>query len=218
MLHILILEDHPMMVESIKAGIKSLPFRTRTFVANCFRDLSSGARFKEMGLPALVIADLNVPGSSGLNSLHRLRALYPQVPILIFSQIDDPLVERQALEQGASAFLSKSQAPKIFTKTLQKMLAAHVQQQPQVHLAETYSLTADADAENLRMRSLSPQQRRVLVALASGLDAKQIALQMEVADQTIRAHVAEIYQRLDVKSRSQAVVFYLQWVSRQDHA
>jgi DNA-binding NarL/FixJ family response regulator len=212
MLNILVLEDHPMMAESIKASIKSLAFQTKVYTANCLRDLHSGARFAEMGEPALVVADLNVPDSSGLATLQHLRARYPSVPILIFSQVDDDYFEGKALAHGATAFISKSNAPQIFTKKLQVLLSTILLGNPSARSSDTQHLSP----ESARMGALTQQQTKVLSALASGLSAQQIALQLQLADQTVRAHLAEIYHRLGVQGRSQAVVFYLQWASQHD--
>lgn len=212
MLNILVLEDHPMMAESIKASIKGLAFQTKVYTANCLRDLHSGARFIEMDTPALVVADLNVPDSTGLATLQHLRARYPSVPILIFSQVDDNYFEGKALAHGATAFISKSNAPQIFTKKLQVLLSGILLGTPSARSSGTESLSPESE----RIGSLSQQQTKVLSALASGLSAQQIALQLQLADQTVRAHLAEIYHRLGVKGRSQAVVFYLQWASQND--
>jgi DNA-binding NarL/FixJ family response regulator len=212
MLNVLILEDHPMMAESIKASIKSLAFQTKVYTAHCLRDLHSGARFAEMGEPALVVADLNVPDSAGLATLQHLRARYPSAPILIFSQVDDDYFERKALAHGATAFISKSNAPQIFTKKLQALLSTILLGNP----SSKHSDKELASPESERIATLSQQQKKVLAALASGLSAQQIALQLQLADQTVRAYLVEIYQRLGVKSRSQAIIFYLQWASQHD--
>jgi DNA-binding NarL/FixJ family response regulator len=212
MLNVLILEDHPMMAESIKASVKGLAFQTKVYAASCLRDLHSGARFVEMGIPALVIADLNVPDSSGLATLQHLRARYPSIPILIFSQVDDDHFEGKAIAHGATAFISKSNAPKLFTKKLQTLLSTILLGDPPTKSSDAEYLSPESE----RMASLSQQQTKVLSALASGLSAQQISLQLQLADQTVRAHLVEIYHRLGVKGRSQAVVFYLQWASQND--
>jgi DNA-binding NarL/FixJ family response regulator len=212
MLNILILEDHPMMAESIKASIKSLAFQTKVYTANCLRDLHSGARFVAMGVPALVVADLNLPDSSGIATLQHLRARYSYAPIFIFSQVDDDYFEAKALAYGATAFISKSNAPKMFTKKLQELLSTILLGNPPDRNSDSECLSTPSD----RMATLTQQQTKVLSALASGLSAQQIAMQLQLADQTVRAYLVEIYHRLDVKGRSQAVVFYLQWASQHD--
>jgi DNA-binding NarL/FixJ family response regulator len=212
MLNILVLEDHPMMAESIKAAIHSLAFKTKVYTANCLRDLHSGVRFIEMGVPSLVVADLNVPGSFGLDTLGHLRARFPVAPILIFSQVDDANFKSKALAHGATAFVSKSSAPQIFTKKLQELLSSVLPSHPPAQSSDTECLSPASK----RLATLSQQQTKVLCALASGLSSQQIALQLQLADQTVRAHLAEIYQRLGVKGRSQAVVFYLQWANQLD--
>ena len=211
MLKILLLEDHPMMVNAIQASVKSLAFKSKVYVANSLRDLDSGARFEGMGLPDFIIADMNVPGSAGLATLDYLRAQYPMTSILVFSQVDEPHFEAKALAHGATAFVSKSNLPKVFSQKLQSLLLEVVDLYQSPHRLDVLAESASNGVERLAM--LTQQQKKVITALASGLNAQQIGLQLQLADQTIRAHLSDIYQHLGVKNRAQAVAFYWQWAN-----
>jgi DNA-binding NarL/FixJ family response regulator len=69
MLNIHILEDHPMMVESIRASVRGTSFKTKVYVANSLHDLANNARLLATATPAMIVTDLNVPDSQGFATL-----------------------------------------------------------------------------------------------------------------------------------------------------
>jgi DNA-binding NarL/FixJ family response regulator len=204
---ILILEDHPMMVDAIKASLHELPFRTKIFVANTTRELQTEPRLVALTSPSLIISDLNLPDSQGLATLKRLQKQYPESPILVFSQVDDPTIEARIMAQGAVGFVSKSYQPKVFVAKIRAVVGALQNKLP------PSGLLADASTDKL-MTGLTAQQRKVLALLANGLTSSEAAIQLEVTEPTIRTHLTEIYCRLNVKNRTQASLFYSQWASQ----
>jgi DNA-binding NarL/FixJ family response regulator len=150
----------------------------------------------------LVLLDLNIPGAEGLSGLLLLRAEFPELPIMIVSAVADPLVIREAVELGASGYLAKSADPAEIRKALGAVLAGDI------YIPEGVSLEgAQADTALMRrLASLTPQQVRVLMMLAEGLMNKQIAHQLSISEATVKAHVSTILQKLDVDSRTQAVI------------
>jgi DNA-binding NarL/FixJ family response regulator len=215
MLNILILEDHPMMVESIRASVQGTTFKTKVYVANNLSELSTNARLLAMAPPAMIVTDLNVPDSQGFATLQFLRERYPSTPILVFSQNDELMIEQRALALGATAFVNKSRHPKVFVQKLQEMLADIHERMPA--WMEPPSVQSDDLAEeDKRFTDLTPQQNKVLIGIANGLSTEKIAEHLDMVEQTVRAHLTGIYQRLGVKNRSQAVVLYLQWKSHHE--
>lgn len=215
MLNILILEDHPMMVESIRASVQGTTFKTKVFVANSLRDLTTSARLLAMALPAMIVTDLNVPDSQGFATLQFLRERYPSTPILVFSQNDEPMIEQRALALGATAFVNKSRHPKVFVQKLQEMLCDIHERAPAGLDMQSIQMD-DLSEDEACFADLTPQQSKVLIGLANGLGTTKIAEHLDMAEQTVRAHLTGIYQRLGVKNRSQAVVAYLQWKSHHE--
>jgi DNA-binding NarL/FixJ family response regulator len=199
---ILILEDHPMMVGPIKASVQGMPFKTKIHTASSLGELKIDLQ------PALIVADLNLPDSQGLKTLTWLRGQYPQAQILVFSQIDDPTIQAQVLALGACGYVSKSQPPKVFVERLHQALAQLKGATPSQSTNQELALDV--------VTSLTAQQRKVLVALASGKTSSEMALQLEISEATIRTHLTEIFLKLAVKNRSQAIVLYLNWASEHE--
>ena len=152
----------------------------------------------------LVLLDLTMPGTSGLSGLVTLRAMQAAVPVVIVSASDDPATIRRALELGASGYIKKSSGIDEIRDAVNTVLAGGISAPRNIDLGPE----SDPDVKDLiqRIQTLTPQQARVLGMLAEGLLNKQIAYELGVSEATIKAHVSAVLQKLDVDSRTQAVI------------
>ncbi|HEY9011566.1 MAG TPA: response regulator transcription factor [Devosia sp.] len=150
----------------------------------------------------LVLLDLNMPGVRGFSGLLLLRAQYPDVPVVIISAVEDGSVIRRAFELGASGYLHKSVGPPEIRRAIETVLSG------EVFVPEGIDIASDDDQSALmrRLSTLTPQQVRVLMMLSDGLMNKQIAYELSISEATVKAHVSAILQKLDVDSRTQAVI------------
>ena len=176
----------------------------------------SGARIIEAGTldevaaaieaaqePDLVLFDLNMPGTRGFSGLIYLRAQYPAAPVCVVSGVEDATTIRNALALGASGFVPKSASTRTIREAVEAILAGGEWAPPSVRLAPE----DDTDAKLVwRLRSLTPQQVRVLMMMSEGLLNKQIAYELGVSEATVKAHVSAILQKLDVENRTKAVL------------
>src|SRR5690606_10404863 len=120
------------------------------------------------------------------------------------SASDDPATIRRALDLGASGFISKSASIEDIREGIGSVLEGNIYTPGfYVRGPEQDSEVADLIA---RLRTLTPQQSRVLSMLAEGLLNKQIAYELGVSEATIKAHVSAILLKLNVDSRTQAVI------------
>ncbi len=212
---ILIIEDHPMMVDAIKTSIQGLTYRARVLTAGAFGELASKLSGMDTKTLSLIVADLNLPDSQGFATFMRLRTQFVGVPILIFSEVDDHATQKQVMALGALGFLSKSYQPKVFLERLRAVIAS-LPQQASLHTGAAQPSITNAPSLQDPMESLTGQQRRVLKLLALGCSSQEIANQLEVSEPTVRSHLTEIYRRLDVKNRTQAIVLYLNSANQHD--
>jgi DNA-binding NarL/FixJ family response regulator len=150
----------------------------------------------------LVLLDLNMPGAHGFSGLLLLRAQYPEIPVMIISAVEEQKVIRRAFELGAAGYLPKSVGPAEIRAAIDTVLKGGI------FVPEGVSLGADDEhtAFSRRLATLTPQQIRVLMMLSDGLMNKQIAYELSISEATVKAHVSSILQKLDVDSRTQAVI------------
>ena len=150
----------------------------------------------------LVLLDLNMPGAHGFSGLLLLRAQYPEIPVMIISAVEDPKVIRRTFELGAGGYLPKSVGPAEIRAAIDTILKG------EVFVPSGVNLGSDDEQTQFirRLSSLTPQQIRVLMMLSDGLMNKQIAYELSISEATVKAHVSSILQKLDVDSRTQAVI------------
>jgi DNA-binding NarL/FixJ family response regulator len=152
----------------------------------------------------LLLLDLTMPGGAGLSVLVALKALQPALPVVIVSATDDAATIHHAVELGASGFISKSASMETIGEAVRAVLAGDIWTPEGIDLDHP----KDPEIEGLiaRLRTLTPQQTRVLTMLAEGLLNKQIAYELSVSEATVKAHVSAVLQKLGVDSRTQAVI------------
>ena len=198
---IIIVDDHPLFRSALR---QTLAGGDPSIVVEEAGDLSGLAAALERDRDCdLLLLDLNVPGARGFSGLMLLRAQYPDVPVMIISAIEDAGIMRSAIDLGAAGYLHKSVGPQEIRRAIETVLAGDVFVPEAVGDA-----VADEEQSTLlrRLASLTPQQVRVLMMLSDGLMNKQIAYELSISEATVKAHVSAILQKLDVDSRTQAVI------------
>lgn len=195
-------DDHPLFRGAIKETLKSLSDQVEIAEAGDF-DMTKKL-VSEITDIDLVLLDLSMPGTSGLSGLVTLRAMQPTVPVVIVSASDDPAIIRRALELGASGYIKKSSSLDEIRAALDLVLAGGIAAPATIDIGTE----TDPEIRDLinRIKTLTPQQARVLGMIAEGLLNKQIAYELGVSEATIKAHVSAVLQKLNVDSRTQAVI------------
>jgi DNA-binding NarL/FixJ family response regulator len=133
-----------------------------------------------------------------------MRSQYPGVPIVVVSASEEPAVMRRALDLGASGFIPKSSPVEAMRQAVKTVLGGGIWWPPGLDR----NGLGDRQATDLvrRLTTLTPQQVRVLMLLREGLLNKQIAYLLGVSEATVKAHVSAILHKLNVESRTQAVI------------
>ena len=152
----------------------------------------------------LLLMDLNMPGAHGFSALVHLRALHPQLPVVVVSAREEPAVMRRALDHGALGFIPKSADSETIGIAVGQVLDG--ERWAPAAAASAPAMDRDEEAVARRLRELTPQQFRVLQMLGEGRLNKQIAWDLGVSEATIKAHVTAVLRKLGVNNRTQAVL------------
>ncbi len=198
----IIADDHPLFRGALRQAIEGMFTGVTIFEAGALDEVSKVLEAQDE--VDLVLLDLNMPGVRGFSGLMYLRAQYPGVPIIVVSATEDAGTIRRCIEFGASGFVSKSLGPAQIHEALASVLDGGIWTPPGVNLAVNGQDETSALVK--RLSTLTPQQVRVLMMLNEGLLNKQIAYELDVSEATVKAHVSAILQKLDVDSRTQAVI------------
>ena len=199
---LLIADDHPLFREALRGAVQRVIPGVKLHEADSVDTLY--ALVDAHPDADLLLMDLNMPGALGFNALVHLRALHPQLPVVVVSAREEPSVMRRALDHGALGFIPKSADSDTIGKAIGQVLEGERWAPPEAHAAP--GISRDEHEVALRLRQLTPQQFRVLQMLGVGRLNKQIAYDLGVSEATIKAHVTAILRKLGVTNRTQAVL------------
>jgi DNA-binding NarL/FixJ family response regulator len=193
-LKLLIADDHALMIEAVALAVKDEPDLE---VVGSAETGSQVLPLVEQTKPDVVLLDLRMPGVDGLTCIKLLRERHPEVSIAVLSGMDSDEAVQAALSLGASAFISKNVEPRDLVQAI-RQAAEGVVSQP-VGRPEKQ---VNAAAENT---GLTERELAVLRELGEGRSNKEIARSLWLAEQTVKFHLTNIYRKLDVSSRTEAV-------------
>ena len=199
---IIIADDHPLFRGALRQALSGQGSGPGIVEASDFDSARKAAADNPDA--DLMLLDLSMPGASGLTGLMMMRAEHQNIPVAVISASDDTATIRRALELGASAFISKSSGIEEIREAIDVVMQGGFWTPPGFD-AEREN---DPEIESLiaRLKTLTPQQTRVLGMIGEGLLNKQIAYELGVSEATIKAHVSAILLKLNVDSRTQAVI------------
>ena len=155
-----------------------------------------------------IFLDLRMPGSDGFTGLSALRTEYPDVPVIMVSAEEDPVIIKQALALGAAAYVPKSAPLELLSEAITAVLNGD-SWLPEALVQDVHNARALIDEDFAkRLEQLTPQQFRVLKMIADGLLNKQIAYEMNVQETTVKQHVSAILRKLEVNNRTLAGILF----------
>jgi DNA-binding NarL/FixJ family response regulator len=158
--------------------------------------------------PDVVLMDINLPGMSGIECTARLKVQLPQTQILMVTVHSDNDRVFAALEAGASGYLLKRMAPKELLAAMSDMVRGGAPMTGEIarKVIDSFRKTASPAGEDAR---LSPREEEILVLLTQGYMNKEIADRLSISFDTARTHLRHIYEKLHVRSRTEAATKYL---------
>ena len=199
---LLIADDHPLFREALRGVVARVMPDARLHEADSVDALYALVEAEPDA--DLLLLDLNMPGAQGFSSLVHLRALHPQLPVVVVSAREEPAVMRRALDHGAVGFIPKSADVATLGEAIGSVLDGD-QWAPAAAFNAPAAQPEEHDAAR-RLRDLTPQQFRVLQMLGAGLLNKQIGYELKVSEATVKAHVTAILRKLGAGNRTQAVL------------
>jgi len=200
---ILIADDHPLFRSALRQILHQRHPRATLYEAASVAELQEQAeRHQPLNL---LLLDLHMPGAMGYSALSWFTGQYPTIPVVMISANAHPETVRRALDHGAAGFLSKSAEVEDMTACIEQVLAGARGLHPGLDARAAGATLQSLDVAEA-LSSLTPQQFRVVSMLGEGLLNKQIAYELSVKEATVKAHMTEIFRKLGVHSRTQAVL------------
>lgn len=159
-------------------------------------------------LPDAVLMDINLPGASGIECVAALKIAFPNMLFMMCTAYEDNDKIFDSLKSGASGYILKTEGPKIIIEALDDLLAGGSPMSSSIARKVVASFT-NMYKKNEVVETLSDREKMVLDQLAKGLIGKEVADVLNISWGTVRKHVQNIYKKLQVNTRVEAVNMYL---------
>jgi DNA-binding NarL/FixJ family response regulator len=205
-LKILICDDHALFRAGLRHVLSELDAGAQLIDAgSCEQALELAGGHADLDL---VLLDLHMPGMDGWAGLRRLRASHPELPVVIVSASERPGDVRTALDGGAAGFIPKQSSPEELLAALRLVLSGGTFV-PRAALATEPADDAGSERASRRREragALTERQLEVLSLMARGLTNREICGVLDIAEGTVKTHIAAIFEALDVTNRTEAAV------------
>lgn len=166
--------------------------------------------------PDVIVMDVRLPKLNGVEATRAITTRHPKIKVLILSAYEDDSYVFPLLDAGASGYLLKTSSSTELASAIRLVFAGEMALSPRISAKIVNRLGGRQAYRNLDMpRGLTEREMDVLKAAAHGRSNKEIALNLGITTQTVQVHLRNIFVKLDVNSRSEAVAYAIRhgWIT-----
>jgi DNA-binding NarL/FixJ family response regulator len=210
---VLIVDDHPMT----RAGLVHVINHQPDLVVCCEAENAAEALDAvDACRPDLVLADITLPGKSGLELIKDIKAIRPELPILVISMHDESLYAERVLRAGARGYITKQEGGEKLMQAVRHVLSGqiYVSEKMSAHILERFSGGQAAPVCSL-VAQLSDREFGVFELLGQGLSAHEMAARLHISTKTVDAHRANIKAKLAIKTTSELISYAARWIEHR---
>jgi DNA-binding NarL/FixJ family response regulator len=208
-IRLLLVEDSPLVRHGIRAGLAAATDAGQIEIVGEAATAAAAIAAARTHRPDVVLLDLRLPDASGLHACRAIRAELPLTRIVVLTSAIDENLAYETVAAGAHGFLTKDIDP---ARLLDAIRAAHVGR-PVVSPLFAENVVRQIQRRAPESPALSPQEQRVMARVAIGLTNKEVAQELGLSENTVKNYLGNVFEKLGVKRRAQAVALYLQRTS-----
>jgi hypothetical protein len=211
---ILIVDDHPMMRNGLAQLINNesgLKVVAEADTAGQAIDLAAKQKFD------LALLDISLPDKSGLELIKDLRALQPELPILVVSMHDEMIYAERVLRAGGRGYIMKQAGGEKFLGAIRQVLAGQifVSDKMSARILEIFS-GRQSKTSSSPVQKLSDREFEVFQLIGQGIGTRDLAAQLHLSVKTVEVHRANIKKKLNLKSAPDLVRQAVRWFDSQN--
>ena len=212
---ILIADDHAVVREGTRQILGQEPDMEVVAEAG---DGEEAVRLAGASKPDVAIVDISMPKLDGIEATRQIKALYPNIAVLILSAYDDDQFVFSLLEAGAAGYLLKSVRGRELVDAVRAVYAGESVLHPSIARKVLNRFASSKPPTPKPLEVLTEREKEVLGLATRGLSNQEIASELCLSLRTVQAHLSHIFNKLQVSSRTEAVVRALKegWVTLED--
>ncbi|MHC4156340.1 MAG: response regulator transcription factor [Planctomycetota bacterium] len=212
---ILIVDDHPIVREGLAKLINQ---EQDMAVCGQAEDAHQAVKAVSTLNPDLVIVDISLKETSGMDLIKDIKAQHPKLPVLTLSMHDESLYAERALRAGAQGYIMKQEAPEMVVAAIRSVLGGQVYISDKVTSRMVHKLVGSrADLSTTGVDTLSDRELEVFLLIGRGLGTRQIAEKLFLSAKTIETYRAHIKEKLGLSDATELLQYAIQWVSGQEN-
>jgi DNA-binding NarL/FixJ family response regulator len=203
-IRVVVVDDHPVVRRGLRALLDSLP---DVQVVGEAADGETAVREVQLTIPDVVLMDVRMPGTDGIEATRRVRAATPGVAVLVLTMYDDDTTVFTAMQAGAQGYLLKGAEQEEIARALRAVVAGEAIFGPRVAARVlAFFKGAGPTALDPAFPELTERERQILDQLAAGQRTAAIAQTLHLSPKTVSNHLTAIFAKLQVASRAEAIV------------
>jgi DNA-binding NarL/FixJ family response regulator len=200
MITVCIVEDLYEIQDGLKAVIES---DDRFILLKSFSNAEHAIAELPILVPNIVIADINLPGKSGIDCVREIKQILPAIQFIMFTIYEDNDQILEAIEAGANGYILKNTAPNKIIEALVDLSEGGSPMTPKI--ARKVLASFQKTTHNKVTEILTSREFEVITYLSKGLLYKEIADNLNITPNTIKRHISHIYQKLQVQNKTEAL-------------
>jgi len=202
-IRLMLADDHRMLREGLRRSMTDQGFD----VIGEARDGDEAIRLAEELMPEVILMDVTMPEVDGVEATRQIRQQFPEIRIVMLTMHADQEVLAAAIRAGASGYLVKDCSTEEIASAVRMAASGETALSPQLAasmLDEVRKLDQPAATEEERV--ITRREEEVLQLIANGCSTPEVAEKLFISQKTVKNHLASIYQKLDARDRTQAVL------------
>ncbi|MCT8136876.1 response regulator transcription factor [Anaerobacillus sp. CMMVII] len=205
MIKVMLIDDHTVL----RDGLKSI-FEMEDDISVIGEAESGEVALEEVPklMPDVILMDINLPDQNGVEITRQIKEKYKDIKVLILTMHSHEEYFMSAIREGADGYLLKDAPSEQVVEAVRTVMRG----EGVIHPSMTKKLLTFHQQQTTATREteLTEREKEVLTCLVRGLSNKEIAEQLFISDKTVKIHVSKIFKKINVKSRSQAVIHAIQ--------
>ena len=207
-LTVLIADDHPLVREALHRALEG---EEDIEVVAEVGDGEEAVKFASELKPNVAVMDIVMPKLNGIEATRKIKEIAPDTAILILTAYDDDEYVLGLLDAGAAGYLLKSARGRDLVGAIRAIRSGESVLHPKIIAKLLKRATIAPAGGHKASELLSERESEILKLVTSGMSNKEIAEKLFLSQRTIKAHLTNIFNKLNVASRSEAIVKGLQW-------